>query len=160
MTIKEISRILRVMLTCNLALMAMIVALFETEVFMPGIIEKGSQTEFLILTLMEIITICTIPFALKMFKLGFVRRAIAADPASGLLRWGAIRICLICDPMVVNTLLYYITPLNVAFAYMAIIGLISLVFINPTVKRCEAESEMEENVNGKNALTDACDQSE
>ena len=45
---------------------------------------------------------------------------------------------MLCLPMVANTLLYYIY-MNVAFGYMAIILLLSLCFVLPTMARCEAE---------------------
>ena len=40
--------------------------------------------------------------------------------------------------MVANTFLYYIY-MNVAFGYMAIILLLSLYFVLPTMARCEVE---------------------
>ena len=41
-------------------------------------------------------------------------------------------------PMVANTWLYY-QFMNVAFGYMAIIGLLSLCFIYPSHARCNQE---------------------
>jgi len=139
MTIKDVSNVLRVQMYSSLAAAVLIIVLFETETVLPGVIEKGSETEFLLQIFMEIVTICIVPVALRLFKFGFVKRAIAVSPVSGLQRWGVVRMAMLCDTMIVNTLLYYITPLNVAFGYMAIICLICLVFVNPTLKRCNAE---------------------
>jgi len=122
-----------------------IIALFESETLIPGLIEKGSQTEFLLLALMEMLTVCVIPAALRLFKLKAVRRDIASAPARGLRRWGALRMAMLCGAMLANTLLYYVTPLNVAFGYMAIICLICLIFVSPTMRRCEAEAGIGEN---------------
>ena len=46
---------------------------------------------------------------------------------------------LLADPMLINTLLYYVF-MNVAFGYMAIIGLLSMVFVYPSKSRCEQET--------------------
>lgn len=140
MTIKKVSTILKVQMYLSIATAVIIVALFESNLLMPSLIEKGSQTEFLLLTIMEIVTVCVVPLALRLFKFKFVSREIEASPTQGLQKWGVIRMALLCDTMVLNTLLYYATPLNVAFGYMAIICLICLIFVNPTVRRCEAEA--------------------
>lgn len=140
MTIKEVSNTLRIQMYFSLAATMVIIVLFETETVPPGLLEKGSLPEFLLQLLMEMATICIVPVALRLFKFGFVKRAIAASPISGLRRWGVVRMAMLCVTMLANTLLYYITPLNVAFAYMAMICLICLMFVNPTLKRCNAEA--------------------
>lgn len=142
MTIRQVRNILAVQMYLSIATAAVIAVLFETETLIPGAIEKGSTLEFILLTAMEIVTICAIPAALRLFRFGFVRRAIEASPERGLLKWGVVRLDLLCGTMTANTLFYYLTPLDVAFAYMAIICLISLVFVNPTMKRCLYEAGM------------------
>lgn len=87
---------------------------------------------------MELVTICAIPFALRLLKFGPARRAIAAAPEIGLRRWGIVRLLMISLPMLFNTLFYY-QYLNVAFGYMAIIGLLCLVFVFPSETRCRQE---------------------
>lgn len=145
MTLRDVRNLLLAQMCLSLAAAVVIIALFESEAVMPGVIEKGSQAEFLLLTLMEMLTVCMIPAALRLFKTKRVRRDIASEPVRGLQRWGVVRMSMLCGTMVINILLYYITPLNVAFAYMAIICLISLVFINPTMRRCEAEAGADDN---------------
>lgn len=135
---------LRAQMYTSIAAALVIIILFETGTLLPGMIEAGSQAEFLLQTLMEVLTVCIIPLALRLFKFGFVRRAIEAAPVQGLQRWGVVRMTMLCDTMLANTLLYYITPLDVAFGYMAIICLICLVFVKPTLERCMAEAGMDE----------------
>lgn len=144
MTINKIRNILKGVMYGSMAIMAAIIMLFESETLLPGAIEKGSQADFILVSLLEIITICTIPVALRLFKWNFVQSEIEADAAKGLLRWGLVRMLLICVPMIVNTLLYYVVSINTTFGYMAIIGLICLVFINPTKRRCMAETEKQQ----------------
>ena len=55
-----------------------------------------------------------------------------------LLRWGSLRMLMLCVPMVINTLCYYLF-MNVAFAYMAIILFICLFLVYPSLDRCYSE---------------------
>jgi hypothetical protein len=57
-----------------------------------------------------------------------------------MLKWGLLRLLILEVPMVVNTYLYYIY-MNTTFGYMAIIGLLCLPFVFPTMSRCQAEVE-------------------
>jgi len=141
MTIKNVRNTLLAEMLCSLAAVMIIAILFETDRLLPGLIEKDSQAEFLLLTGMELLTICTIPVAMRLFKFSFVNHAIAVAPERGLLCWGSVRMFLVCVPMIANAALYYLTAVRVAFFYMAAIGVICLVFINPTMKRCLAETE-------------------
>lgn len=151
MTIKTVRNILRAQMYISLALTLAIIILFETETLLPGMVEKGSQAEFLIVTIMEIATVCIIPLALRLFKFKTVERELTASPVSALQKWGVVRMALICDTMTLNTLLYYITPLDVALGYMAIICFICLIFVNPTMRRCLAETNTTEDDPQQNA---------
>lgn len=113
------------------------VALFETDILPCGIM-KGSRAdgEFLAVTFMELLTLCAIPVALRLFRFGNVARNLVS--ADGLRRWGIVRMLLLCVPMVVNTLLYYMY-MNVAFGYMGIILFLCLAFVYPSTSRCESE---------------------
>ena len=120
------------------------VALFETGVLTPGQLECGTNAEFLAESVMEILTICTIPLALRLFKFKKVSAALASGRERALLRWGGLRMAMLCVPMTANTLLYYLFGLNVAFGYMGMICLVCLVFIYPSTARCTAETNDKE----------------
>ena len=53
---------------------------------------------------------------------------------------GIVRIMLLGAPLVINTLLYYFFGFEPAFGYLAVITLLSMVFILPTTSRCVAET--------------------
>lgn len=124
-------------LIAAVAVAGVMVALFETDVLPCGMLksEAGSD-EFVAATLMELLTLCSIPVALRLFKFGCVQRRLVS--AGALLRFGLLRLVTLCALMVANTLLYYMY-MNVAFGYMAIILLLCLMFVLPTMARCEAE---------------------
>jgi len=106
-----------------------------------GTMATNKNAEFLLATIMELLTLCAIPLALRLFKFKKVERQLTADGGSFdvLMKWGGLRMALLCIPLVVNTLLYYLF-MNVAFGYMAIILLLSLFFIYPSLNRCIEET--------------------
>lgn len=117
----------------------LLVVLFETDTLMPGAQAGATSCEYIAAVVMELLTIALIPLALRLFKFRRVKDDLSANPEQALCRWGVVRLSLLADPMLINTLLYYIF-LNVAFGYMAIIGLLSMVFIYPSKSRCEQET--------------------
>ena len=131
------------MLSCIIASLA-IVVLYETETLLPGSLAGSANAEFLVVSSMEIITICMVPLALRLFKFGKVGRSLVSEGGRRLAKWGSIRMMMTCVPMMANTLFYYLFGFSVAFGYMGIICLICLVFINPTMSRCVSETRSEE----------------
>lgn len=123
----------------SIVLAAVMVVLYETQTILEGALAGDVQGEFLAVTVMELLTICSIPVALRLFKFRKVREIIERKKAEGLYLMALVRMALICLPMLVNTLLYYLY-MAPAFGYMAIIGFISMAFITPTVTRCESEA--------------------
>lgn len=115
----------------------LIVVLFESGLLPEGLLAgRGGSDEFVAATVMELLTLCAIPVALRLFR--FRKVAEGLTSAEALLHWGMARMLMLCVPMVVNTLLYYIY-MNVAFGYMGIILLLCLAFVCPTKSRCESE---------------------
>ncbi len=117
----------------------LLVAVFETDTLMPGAQAGVSSYEYIATMVMELLTIVLIPLALRLFKFRRVQNDFSADSEEALFRWGTVRMGMLAAPMIINTLLYYVF-MNVAFGYMAIIGLLSMVFIYPSKSRCEQES--------------------
>ena len=117
-----------------------IVVLGEFNVFPTGVLTGNTQVEFVLLAAMEIITICMIPLALRLFRFGKIHSQLVEQRERGLQKWGTIRLEMLTVPMVVNTLLYYLT-MNAAFGYLAIILFLCIFFVVPTKERCNAEIE-------------------
>ena len=116
---------------------AIVVVLFETGLLCEGALAgTGDSSEFVVLSAMELITICVIPVALRLFKFRAVGQRLVTP--QGLLHYGLLRLLMLCVPMVVNTVLYYLY-MSVAFGYMGIILFLCMAFVVPTKGRCEAE---------------------
>ena len=138
---KNVKNTLTVLLWTVLALALIVVVLFETDVLMFGYYAgSGEQAEFLLTTMMELLTLAVIPLALKLFKFPRVHADLVSRKAEALRKWGLLRMLMLLVPLLVNTLLYYAYA-NVAFGYMAIILVIVLPFVYPSMERCQSETE-------------------
>ena len=138
---KNVKNTLTVLLWTVLALALIVVVLFETDVLMFGYYAgSGEQAEFLLTTMMELLTLAVIPLALKLFKFPRVHAYLVSRKAEALRKWGLLRLLMLMVPLLVNTLLYYAYA-NVAFGYMAIILVIVLPFVYPSMERCQSETE-------------------
>jgi len=136
---KKIQERLIIIFCGAIGLTLLIVLLFETGIIFSGELADNKSLEFAIATLMELLTICVIPFALRLFKMGVVKKRLISPES--LYKWGILRLLMLCVPMLINCLLYYLF-LNVAFGYMSIILFLCLFFVVPTMERCKSEIDM------------------
>ena len=131
---------LKVLFWASIAVSLVLVLLFETNVLLPGALADEVSVQFVVVTLFELLTICCIPLAVRMFRF----KKIRGDIKKGhYMKWAFLRLSLLALLLVCNTLLYYIY-MNVAFGYLAIIVLISMIFIYPSESRMKSETTIEE----------------
>lgn len=97
-----------------------------------------SGTEFVVTFVMELATIICIPVALKLFKFSSVGKELTARKEEALQKWGTVRIVILGTLLTLNVLLYYLF-MQSAFWYLALIILISMVFVYPGKGKCEEE---------------------
>ena len=147
---EKVSSILKKLFYGILAVALLIVVVFETGLLTPGSLGGDKAAEFPILTAMELLTVCLIPFSLYLFRVKSVRQNLLAAPAQSMLTWGFVRMAMLAFLLVVNVVCYYLY-MNASFGYMAIIAAISMLFIYPSIGRCKEEtsSNDEENDNPK-----------
>ena len=139
----ETQKILMRTFCAFVAAAAVFVALFEMHILNDGTLAgTDASNEFVVLSAMELFTLCVIPVALRLFKFRAVVRRLATP--QGFLRCAMLRLLMLCVPMLINTVLYYLY-MNVAFGYMGIILFLCMAFIVPTKGRCEAETNIEDN---------------
>ena len=137
---KKTLRQLQTFMFSMIGITVVLVVLFETDVLPSGLMANEKQTEFLLTTLMELLTLASVYMALRLFKFEKVHQELVTRKADGLRRWGLIRLAILLLPMPLNTVLYYLF-MNTTFGYMAIILAICLPFVYPSEARCEAETE-------------------
>ena len=128
---------LKVLFWASIAVSLVLVLLFETNVLLPGALADEVSVQFVVVTLLELLTICCIPLAVRMFRF----KKIRGDIKNGhYMKWAFLRLSLLALLLVCNTLLYYIY-MNTTFGYLGIILVLCLPFVYPSLSRCEAETE-------------------
>jgi len=118
------------------------VVAYETGFMEPGLFAERKISEFIFVSLMELLTLGGVFLALRLFKFNKVHDDLVAKKEHALFKWGLLRLALILIPMVGNTYLYYMF-MNTTFGYLAIIQLLSLPFVYPSLSRCKSEVEAE-----------------
>ena len=139
---KETRNLLMSIFVFSIAIALCLVVLYETDFLEAGLYAEEKNLEFILTALMELITLGGVFLALRLFKIGKVHSDLITMKEFALKKWGTMRLSLLVIPMVVNTLLYYLF-MNTTFGYMAIIQLLCLPFVFPTMSRCLSEVESE-----------------
>ncbi|MBO4963840.1 MAG: hypothetical protein J6C65_02745 [Prevotella sp.] len=127
------------MLFWGMIIVPVITAIFyETDVLLPGDFAGNGyeSTEFIVTIVMELLTLVSIPSALRLLKVAGKKICDAAS----LSRYSPIRMAMLIVPLWGNTLLYYLF-MNATFGYMAIITLIAMVFVYPPKQQSQNDGE-------------------
>ncbi len=91
-------------------------------------------------TVMILLTLCAIPFALWMFRKRRIHEDLLKNKEMALMKWGTLRLMILGNLLVINTFFYYAFGFEASYGYLAIVVLLSMVFIFPTMNRCIAET--------------------
>ena len=140
---KSISRKLTVIYMSLAAVALVVIVLYETDILAAGVMEERKQSEFILTALMELISLGAAFLGLRLFKFKAVHHDLVSREESAMWKWGVIRLLILEVPMVVDTLLYYLY-MNTTFGYLAIMLLLCLPFVFPSLNRCLAETSKEE----------------
>ena len=126
----------------QIALALIVIVLFETDVLPVGVKAGDKQSDFVMVALMEIISLGAAFLGLRLFKFKPIHDDLFSRPERAMWKWGMSRLLILEVPMVIDTLLYYIY-MNTTFGYMGIMLLLCLPFVFPTLNRCLAETSEE-----------------
>lgn len=140
---KETQRKLLIAFFAPVIMAVAIIVLYETECLMPGNLPDPT-VNFLAGTVMVLLTIGSIPFALYMFRIPKIHRQLTDDAQKApqhLLTFGMLRMMMLAVPMVVNIWFYYFFSFTTSYFYMAVILFLSMFFIYPSMDRCLAETQ-------------------
>ena len=140
---KQTQRLLMILFITSIVLPLAMVVLFETGIIATGIMAGETQSEFLLTSTMELVTLAFAFLSLRLFKFGRIHADLVNRQEKALLKWGYLRLLLIQAPLVINTLLYYLY-MNPTFGYLAIILALCLPFVYPSMDRCMAEVSEEQ----------------
>ena len=101
--------------------------------------EATREQRFICSTVMILLTIALLPLSLRLFKFRSISNDLQQRQAPALARWGSVRLCVMGLLLVVNTFLYYAFELEASYGYLAVVTLLCMPFVIPTMSRCEEE---------------------
>ena len=135
---KRTKKILHLLFWLPIAAALIVVAVFETNVILPGTLAGNEVTEYYVTMALELLTVAGLPLSLRLFKFPAVIRNLQADK-SRYTGFASLRLCVVSGLMLANTFLYYLF-MQTTFGYLAIICLITMAFVFPSERRCQKES--------------------
>ena len=139
---KKVSKQLMAFYIAQIALALVIIVLFETDVLPVGVKADDKQSDFVMVALMEIVSLGAAFLGLRLFKFKPIHDDLVSRPETAMWKWGMSRLLILEVPMVIDTLLYYIY-MNTTFGYLGIMLLLCLPFVFPTLNRCLDETRKE-----------------
>jgi len=139
---KKVSKQLMAFYTAQAALALVIIVLFELNVLSEGIKADDKQSEFMLVATMELVSLGAAFLGLRLFKFKAIHNDLVTRQERAMWKWGMARLIILEAPMVIDTLLYYIY-MNPTFGYLAIILLLCLPFVFPSLNRCLSETTEE-----------------
>ena len=140
---KRISKSLTLIYMLLAALTLTVIVLYETNVLESGLMAEEKQSEFILTALMELVSLGAAFLGLRLFKFKAVHNDLVSRQEPAMMKWGTIRLLTLEVPMLADTLLYYIY-MNTTFGYLAIMLLLCLPFVFPSLNHCLAETASEE----------------
>ena len=101
--------------------------------------ENTREQRFICSTVMILLTIALLPLSLRLFKFKRISNDLQERKAPALAKWGTLRLCVMGALLVVNTFLYYAFEMEPSYGYLAVVTLLCMPFVIPTMSRCEEE---------------------
>ncbi|MDD7462109.1 MAG: hypothetical protein SO013_01985 [Prevotella sp.] len=117
------------------------VLLFETDLLPGGCLAGEAQIEFLSVLLCELLTLGSIPVALRLIRPKNQKKITDISELNSFYRCRATwRLLLLGVPLLLNTLLYYLL-MSPTLGYLSLILAACLFFVLPTQARVEQETQ-------------------
>ena len=124
----------------ELLTVAILAAIFETDMLPVGTIAIEETQEYVFSLCSVISTLISIPLALKLMTFKRVH-ALVQQSEQHYRTWALLRIVLLSVPLIYNTLMYYLLGFNTSCGYMALICVVSFFFIWPSDGKMRYERE-------------------
>lgn len=140
MAMKKTRTILLTTLWGALGLALLIIVVYETSIVEQGALTGNVMAEYGTAVILELLALVLIPLSFWLFKWKKVKDDMTRRKEGALLTWGMVRLMMLCIPMVVSILAYYLF-VNPTFYYLALILAICLFFVYPSADRCAREME-------------------
>ncbi len=97
-----------------------------------------NDTMYLVQVAMSLLTVCCIPWALKLMSLQRVRLQVCGN-LDAYRRWAMLRMSLLFVPALTDLLLHYVLG-DPSMLYLAALSALALLFVWPSLSRQESET--------------------
>ena len=141
---EKVVRLLKIFFFLPLIVSFSIVFLYESEILIPHGMFLNDGVSYIVLMLIELITLAVVPLALYLFKMKNVKKHLKKYKEKALLKFGCLRLGILGVVLIANTVLYYLSGLNTSYGYLALLLLLVFPFIYPSRARCKVETENDE----------------
>ena len=134
---KQTNQLLRVLKGCYIGIWAtpiLLSVLYEVGIFNEGVYIGNTRIEYILQSICILLTVCLIPFSLRLFTLNLVSRIKELPLIEALKsyrRWSEIRLFLLAVPAIMGISFYYLT-LNTTGIFCAAMALIASLFCVPS----------------------------
>jgi len=140
--LKQTQRKLLVLFWAQLAVPALVYVCGEfLQVDMAFLSDASPAVRYTVSTVMILASLALIPLALKLFRIARIHADLVGRGAAALSKWGCVRLLILGDLLCLNTIFYYLFGFEPAFGYLAVVTLLTLPFVYPTMNRCLTETE-------------------
>ena len=143
--VRKLLRCLKIEYAVFWLLTMLAVALYELDVLYQGVLVGDVRTTYMLEVLGILLTVCLIPFSLRLFSLSLVRcvqQRTLMDAMASYRRWSEIRLALLLVPTLVNLSIYFWT-LDTTGLFCAAMALVASLFCVPGKKRLEDELNLQ-----------------
>lgn len=124
----------------------LLLLLYESGLLAEGVLLTDPLTCYIAQTVGILLTLCLIPFSLKMFSLALFKRIIQLPQEEALVsyrRWCEIRLALLTIVVLINLSIYYLTLSSIG-GLCALLGLLASLFCIPLSTRIKEDLEYDE----------------
>lgn len=102
--------------------------------------DVSAETQFVLSTFMILLTLALVPLSLRLFKFKSVAADLTERKETALAKWGVLRLLMLGGLLLVNTFLYYAFGYEPTYGYLAVVVLLCMPFVAPTMNRCKSET--------------------
>lgn len=144
-TITQLLRYLQIEYLVFWIIVVLTATLYELEVLPQAILANDVQTSYMLEVMGILLTVCLIPFSLRLFNLSlvrYVRQLVLEKALASYRKWNEVRLALLLVTAIVNLSIYYWT-LDTTGLFCTIMVMLASFFCVPGMNRIKNELDLD-----------------
>lgn len=133
--------LLRIVYCTHLLTAVLLVAIFELQLLPTGMLAHDAATTYAMEMAGVVLTIISIPVALKMLNFPKFRALLKQQPER-YTSFSLIRLSILGAPLLYDTLAYYFTGLDATLGYLGLMVVVAFLFVWPSRGKMEYECDI------------------